>query len=293
MTADTEARARAAARRLAFRGSVPTGTQPGAWTSSLPGPGSSFGGYREYQYGDDLRLFDWNVFARSGRPHVKVFQQDRAAAFVFVIDTSRSMLAPDPVKWEAASEAVTTLAAVAMASDEAIGYVAVSDEVSARERPHRGTDHGARFIATLSALVPAGAGSAMRQGIDAAARFLRRPAVLVVASDCLSSTESAPRWIDALRACRQHRVIALVLTSPSDNVLPDVGLAHMEDAETGAGHWVDTSAAQVRHAFARRATLRRRHVLQQVAAAGATAVEIWTDQPVVPQLSALLRPRGA
>jgi uncharacterized protein (DUF58 family) len=292
MNPETVARARAAARRLAFRGHVPTGSQPGVRTSSLPGPGSSFGGYREYQYGDDLRLLDWNVFARSGRPHVKVFQQDRAAAFLFVVDMSRSMLSPDPAKWEAAGEAVCTLAAVAGADDEAVGYVVASDQVEAKERPRRGARQIGLFMDLLSGLAPGGSGAAMTEALETASQYLRRPAVLVVASDCLASTDASPRWIERLRALRLHQVIALVVTSPSDAVLPDVGLARMQDAETAAWHWVDTSAAHVRQAFAQRATLRRRQTLQRLAGVGATPVEIWTDRPIVPQLSGLLRSRG-
>ena len=62
-------RLRASAHRVAFRfmrpGSVPT---PGVHRSLFRGHGLNFAGYREYQHGDDIRLVDWNVTARSQRP---------------------------------------------------------------------------------------------------------------------------------------------------------------------------------------------------------------------------------
>ncbi|NUO00850.1 MAG: DUF58 domain-containing protein, partial [Saprospiraceae bacterium] len=49
----------------------------GEYHSAFKGRGMSFSEVRSYQYGDDVRLIDWNVTARTGEPHVKIFEEER------------------------------------------------------------------------------------------------------------------------------------------------------------------------------------------------------------------------
>mgnify|MGYP005692512533 FL=1 len=48
----------------------------GEYHSSFKGRGMTFSEVREYQPGDDVRLIDWNVTARSGSPFIKVFEEE-------------------------------------------------------------------------------------------------------------------------------------------------------------------------------------------------------------------------
>ncbi|HNM27511.1 MAG TPA: DUF58 domain-containing protein, partial [Saprospiraceae bacterium] len=49
----------------------------GGYHSAFKGRGMSFSEVRQYQFGDDIRDIDWNVTARSGEPHVKIFEEER------------------------------------------------------------------------------------------------------------------------------------------------------------------------------------------------------------------------
>ena len=46
----------------------------GEYHSAFKGRGMAFSEVREYRYGDDVRLMDWNVSARMSAPYVKVFE---------------------------------------------------------------------------------------------------------------------------------------------------------------------------------------------------------------------------
>lgn len=59
--------------------------------SRLRGRGMEFADLRPYQAGDDIRHMDWRVTARTGRPHCKVYQEERERPVVFVVDFSPSM----------------------------------------------------------------------------------------------------------------------------------------------------------------------------------------------------------
>ena len=50
----------------------------------------TFSEVREYQPGDDVRLIDWNVTARSGNPFIKVFEEERELTVMMVVDISSS-----------------------------------------------------------------------------------------------------------------------------------------------------------------------------------------------------------
>ena len=56
----------------------------GAYHSAFKGRGMTFSEVREYQYGDDIRSIDWNVTARFNHPYVKVFEEERETAVMFV-----------------------------------------------------------------------------------------------------------------------------------------------------------------------------------------------------------------
>src|SRR5262245_24149634 len=62
----------------------------GEYTSAFKGRGMEFSEVREYQPGDDVRMIDWNVTARSGVPHVKRFVVERELTVMLVVDMSGS-----------------------------------------------------------------------------------------------------------------------------------------------------------------------------------------------------------
>ena len=62
----------------------------GQYHSAFKGRGMEFEEVRQYQVGDDVRTIDWNVSARVGEPHVKVFREERELTVMLVVDMSAS-----------------------------------------------------------------------------------------------------------------------------------------------------------------------------------------------------------
>jgi len=80
------------AARLALGRRRPPGrTRVGLHTSRVRGRGLDFEEVRPYQAGDDLRLVEWKVTARTGRPYTKVFREERERPLHLVVDFRRSM----------------------------------------------------------------------------------------------------------------------------------------------------------------------------------------------------------
>lgn len=63
----------------------------GAYRSAFRGNGIEFEEVREYEIGDDDRLIDWNVSARTNHLHVKTFREERNLTILLIIDTSYSL----------------------------------------------------------------------------------------------------------------------------------------------------------------------------------------------------------
>ena len=73
-----------------------------------------------------------------------------------------------------------------------------------------------------------------------------------VLSDMIDADKDGnPRWEDALKvAAGRHELSVIKVHDPRELSLPDVGLVHIKDSETGRGAWVNTSSRKVREKFA-------------------------------------------
>jgi len=90
---------------------------------------------------------------------------------------------------------------------------------------------------------------------------------------------------------RKHDVIALALTDPRELELPDVGVVALEDAETGATAFLDTSKRRLRAEYAERAMQRRIERRRALGRMKIDTLELFTDRPFVPPLMAFFNAR--
>lgn len=65
--------------------------QAGGYHSAYHGRGMEFDEVRAYQTGDDARTIDWRVTARRGRPHTKLFREERERPVMFLVDLHPGM----------------------------------------------------------------------------------------------------------------------------------------------------------------------------------------------------------
>ena len=63
----------------------------GRHASRLRGRGLNFEEMRDYLPGDDIRAIDWKATARTGKPHVRVFTEERDRPALLVVDQRMSM----------------------------------------------------------------------------------------------------------------------------------------------------------------------------------------------------------
>ena len=225
----------------------------GEYHSAFKGRGMAFSEVREYQYGDDVRNMDWNVTARMSAPYVKVFEEERELKVVLLIDISRSGLfgTVGETKRELVAEIAATLAFSAMLNNDKVGALFFSDTVEKFIPPKKGRSHLLHIIREILEYTPEHDGTDIGEALRYLTNAIKRRCTAFVLSDMLDvDKDGAPRYEDALKvAVNRHDISVIRVYDPRERTIPDVGLVHVKDSETGKGAWINTSSRSTRAAY--------------------------------------------
>jgi uncharacterized protein (DUF58 family) len=216
----------------------------GEYHSVFRGRGVEFREVREYTPGDDVRAIDWNVTARTGDPFVKQFDEERELTVVLVADVSGSgrFGSGERTRGEIAAELCGVLAFAATSNKDKVGLLLFSDHVEKYIPPAKGRSHVLRIIRELLTYRPTGVGTDLVPPLETVGHVLGRKATVFLVSDFWAGDFSR-----SLRTVgRRHDCVAVRLRDPREAAIPDVGLVHWRDAETGRTVLVDTSSATAR-----------------------------------------------
>lgn len=254
------------------------GHGPGGHRSIRMGDGIELADIREYSPGDDVRSIDWNVTARTGRPHVRVYDADRDVTVLVVADRSASMAfgTASSTKERLARELVAAIAALVVRRGDRIGGLMFDEQRAGGLRAASGRRAALRLLQTMTSAPPKERTAArLDLALAEAARVARRRSVVFVVSD----------WIDAgpweqplCHLALRHEVIAAEIRDPREDTLPDVGSIVLEDPETGRQLEVDTSNAGLREAFQRAAAAQRKALQDSFTLARAAHLVVATDR---------------
>ena len=267
----------------------------GEYHSAFKGRGMAFSEVREYQYGDDVRNMDWNVTARLRAPYVKVFEEERELTVVLLVDVSRSGLfgTREQNKRELLTEIAAVLSFSAILNNDKVGALFFSDRVEKFIPPGKGRTHLLHIIREMLELEPKGNGTDIGAALQFLTGAIKKKCNVFLLSDLLDAdADGSPRYEDALKvAAGRHDLSVIKVHDPVDYALPDVGLVHIKDSETGRAAWVDTSNPVTRAAHSRWMQAlheRERHLFNLY---GIDSVDISTDDDYVKGLMALFARR--
>jgi uncharacterized protein (DUF58 family) len=123
----------------------------GGHVSPFKGRGVEFDESRPYQPGDDLRTMDWRVTARTGKPHTKVFREERNRPVFIWLDLRRPMLFATRGAFKAvrAAEVAALVAWSAVANGDRLGGLVFSETEHHEHRPALGSRAALRLLQTV------------------------------------------------------------------------------------------------------------------------------------------------
>ena len=217
----------------------------GEYHSAFRGRGMAFSEVREYQYGDDVRDIDWNVTARSRKPHIKIYEEERELTVMLLVDVSGSLDfgTTQQTKRDMATEMAATLAFSAIQNNDKIGVVFFSDRIEKYIPPQKGRRHILYIIREMLQLRPQSRRTNIGQAIEFLNRVTKRRTTAFLISD-FYDTDDYEHTLNI--ANRKHDVVAIQLYDPLLRELPNVGLLSVSDAETGHEMIIDTGDKRLR-----------------------------------------------
>ncbi len=263
----------------------------GAYHSAFKGRGIEFDSIRPYEPGDDVRLIDWNVTARTGDAFVRQYVEERELTVMLLLDTSASCLfgSAGRQKRDLGAELGAVLAYSAIRNNDKVGLVLFSTRTELYVPPRKGRNHILRLIRDLLTTQPANRGTDIAAVLRMANRSLKRRSIIFLISDFLSPVESYSTELSLL--AHRHDVIALVLSDPLERKWPEVGLTRIQDAETGQGIWIDTNAPDWQQAFSQQALHLQSRLDSALSKSKVDFIHLDTNEDYISQLTALLQRR--
>ena len=211
----------------------------GEYHSSFKGRGMTFSEVREYQPGDDVRLIDWNVTARSGNPFIKVFEEERELTVFLIVDISSSGTfgSENYLKKTVGAEIASVLGFSAIKNNDKVGLILFSNDIVKYIPPKKGKSHVLRVIRELLYTNSEGGGTSIGNALDFVMKVSKRKSVVFLLSDFIDEN-----YWDSLKIVnRKHDFVGIKISDPFEVNFPNVGMLKAEDPETGSVFWIDTS----------------------------------------------------
>ncbi len=249
----------------------------GQCDSIFKGRGMDFVDVREYSPGDDVRRIDWNVSARMRRTYIKRMTEEREITVLLLVDLSGSghFGTAGATTRELAAELAGTLAMSAIRNNDRVGLILFTGDVEHYLPPRKTRQHVQRLLRDLLTHTPRSNTTSISRALEFAGRVTHRPALIFLLTDLHDDTFEA-----ALKSTNQrHDLVVLQSIDPREMSLPDVGVALVQDAETGEVLEINTSDPEVRVAYENAAQERQTTVREQLRRARVGHLELRTDRP--------------
>src|SRR5437867_3754125 len=233
----------------------------GLYRSAFKGQGLEFADVREYSEGDDMRLIDWNVSARSQALYVKKMVEERERNVLLLLDTSGSLAfgSVRRTKYDLLVELASLLVLSGFFARDRVSLGLFGERVHLFIPPAKGWNHAARLIREMVSGRPTGGSREM----DPVWSFLNTPGVPRSLVFLLSDFQAplAPSNIFSISA-RKHEIVAILVSAPREWSLPAVGRIRLHDPETREGRVVNSNLPAVRQSYEQTAAQKRKEFLR-------------------------------
>lgn len=225
----------------------------GKYHTAFRGRGMSFSEVREYRAGDDVRDIDWNVTARSSKPHIKIYEEERELTMMLMVDVSGSRMfgTAERLKKNIITEIAAVLAFSAAQNNDKVGCIFFSDKVEKFIPPKKGKSHILMIIRELIGFRPESQGTRISEAVEFLTNVNKKRCTTFILSDFMTAPRDRAALDSALKiAGSKHDIVGIRVYDKREAELPDVGIIELQDAETGRKVWVDSSSSRVREHYA-------------------------------------------
>ena len=264
----------------------------GDYHSNFKGRGMTFSEVREYVPGDDVRSIDWNVTARTGKPHIKIFEEERELSVLILIDVSSSGVfgSKKDLKIDLGVEIAAMLSFSAIKNNDKVGLALFSDKVEKYIPPKKGKKHVLRLITDIvnHDFENSNKRTSIKTAIDFANKISKRKSVIFLISDFIDDNF----WNELKFLNFKHDVVGLQIYDSYERNFPNVGLINIHDSETGENTWIDTTSKKNRDKFQKNSNEKLDKFSKKCKNIGFDILQINTDDDYIKFLMQFFRSRA-
>ena len=261
----------------------------GDYLSVFKGSGMEFESVREYAPGDDPRDIDRNVSARTGKPFVRRYVEERELTVVIAADLSASQRfgTADRLKRDCAVEIGAAVAFAALQNNDKVGLALFTEGLERFMPPRKGRRHALAVVREILAYEPERTGTALSASLERLARMLKRRCILILISDFRDRG-----FERALKLCAlKHDLIPVVVEDPREALLPEAPVVlEVFDPETGARTAIDLRVQSP--LLAREEVARRAELMKTFRSCGLEPIISSTAKPSIEPLISFFRRRA-
>lgn len=262
----------------------------GQYHSAFKGQGMQFAEFREYVAGDDVRAISWPVTARTGKTHIKKYDEERELTLMLVVDVSGSLSfgSGEYLKGEIVTHLSALLGFAAAKNNDHVGLLLFSDQVEHYVPPKKGRGHIQRILRDLYFFKPKSTGTRVSSAVDHIQGLLKKRATIFVFSDFQDKA-----YAQALRMMsKKHDVVAVVVQDPAEIAFPSMGLVDIQDAESGHVLTVDSSSPAFKKAYKQYMSNLAGERERELRAANVDRVEVVSGEEFIEPLIAYFRKKN-
>ena len=264
----------------------------GDYHSNFKGRGMTFSEVREYVPGDDVRSIDWNVTARTGKPHLKIFEEERELSVLILIDVSSSGVfgSKKNLKIDLGVEIAAMLSFSAIKNNDKVGLALFSDKIEKYIPPKKGKKHVLRLITDIvnHDFENSNKRTSIKTAIDFANKISKRKSVIFLISDFIDDNF----WNELKFLNFKHDVIGLQIYDSYERNFPNLGIINIHDSETGENTWIDTTSKKIRDKFQKNSIKKLNSFSKKCKNIGFDLIQISTDDDYIKFLMQFFRSRA-
>jgi uncharacterized protein (DUF58 family) len=264
----------------------------GDYHSNFKGRGMTFSEVREYVPGDDVRTIDWNVTAKTGKPHIKIFEEERELSVLILIDVSSSGMfgSKSELKIDVAVDIAAMLSFSAIKNNDKVGLALFSDKIEKYIPPKKGKKHVLRLITDIvnHDFDSKQKKTSIKNAIDFANKISKRKSVIFLISDFIDDNF----WNELKFLNFKHDLIGLQIYDSIEKKFPNIGLINIYDSETGKKTWIDTSSKKNRKKFSKNSSEKLNSFSRKCKKIGFDLLQLSTDDDYVKFLMQFFRNRA-
>ena len=212
----------------------------GEYHSAFKGSGVEFSELREYIHGDDIRRIDWNVTAKTNKPYIKRYNEERQLTVVLAIDISASSYfgTKNTLKSDIMIEIASVISFSAISNNDKVGLLLFSNTIEKFIPPQKGRKHVLRVIRELLYYKPKKKRTNINIGIDHLLKIMKRKSIVFLISDFWDDS-----FYKSMKIINQkHDLVNIAIHDSAEENFPDLGLIKLEDVETKNTYWIDSNA---------------------------------------------------